>query len=118
MLIYEFQKNALEKVVIEITEHLGKKYLNLRVWFDASKGQNTDWRPSQRGITLSVDLIQMLQAGIDKAAYLLVQDQDFLEQEEKEEKKEGQLNLPDPETKKSKKKKREDFAGSNGEIPF
>jgi len=117
MLIFEFQKNALEKVVIEITEHLGKRYLNLRIWFDASKGQNTDWRPSQRGITLSVDLIQMLQAGIDKAAYLLVQDQDFLEKEEKKE-EDPQLNLPDPKPKKPKKKKREDFAGSNGEIPF
>lgn len=115
MKIYEFQKNALEKVVIEITEHYDKKYLNLRVWFDASKGQNTDWRPSQKGITLSVDHLEELKEGIDKAVYMTVQGEIFPEQEEK---KKGQLSLPDPKPKKSKKKKREDFAGSNGEIPF
>jgi len=113
MKIYEFQKNALEKIVIEITEHYGKKYLNLRVWFDASKGQNTDWHPSQKGITISVDHLEDLKTGIDKAVYLTVQAEEFPEKKE-----DPQLNLPDPKPKKSKKKKREEYAGSNGEIPF
>jgi len=65
MRIYEFQKNALEKVIVEIAEYQGKGYLNIRVWLDASKGQDQDWRPSHKGIKLSVDLIPELKKSID-----------------------------------------------------
>jgi len=71
MKLYEFSKNALEKVIIEISEYEGKKYISIRVWYDVSKGQNINWRPSQKGITLSIDLIQELKKGVDKAAKLL-----------------------------------------------
>jgi len=76
MKIYEFEKNALEKVVFEITTYQGCGYLNMRVWFDASRGQNTDWKPSQKGITLSTDLIHELMKGLELAA-------DFLSKEKK-----------------------------------
>lgn len=105
MLIHEFTKNALEKIVIEITEYQGKKYLNLRIWYDASKGQNTDWQPSQKGITIAADKLQELLKGLKLA-----------EEELKKGKK--QRSLPDSETRESKKKKKKEFAGSNGEIPF
>lgn len=114
MLVYKFIKNALEEIRIEISEYQGKKYLNLRVWYDASKGQGQDWQPSQKGITISVDLVEDLQKGINKAVYEIVQAEKFPEKKEKD----PQLNLPDPEPKKSKKKERKDFAGSSGEIPF
>ncbi len=103
MKIYEFQKNALEKVIIEITDHYDKNYLNIRVWFDASKGQNIDWKPSQKGITIAADKLQELLKGLKLA-------------EESLKKDEKQLSLPEPEKKETEKKK--EYAGSNGEIPF
>jgi len=65
MKIYEFQKNALEKVIIEISEYEGKEYLSIRVWYDVSKGQNVNWRPSQKGITIAVELLRELQTGVN-----------------------------------------------------
>ena len=36
MLIDKFKKNALEEVRTEITKYKGERYLNIRVWYDAS----------------------------------------------------------------------------------
>jgi len=69
--ICEIEKNSLEKIVIEINEYQGRKYLNIRVWFDASKGQNTDWRPSHKGITIAVDLLPELKKSVDQAIAFL-----------------------------------------------
>jgi len=77
LLIHRFIKNALEEVRIETTEYQGKKYLSIRVWFDASKGLNDDWRPSQKGITISIDLLEELKQGIDKAVYEIIQKKKF-----------------------------------------
>jgi len=64
MKIYEFQKNVLEKVIVEITKFNGSDYLNLRTWFQDAKNV---WRPSHKGITLSLDKIGELKIGIDLA---------------------------------------------------
>jgi len=67
MLIYEFQKNALEIVKIELTDFNGEKYLNVRVWYDAGKGAAQEFKPSHKGLTLNLDKIAELKKGIDKA---------------------------------------------------
>ena len=67
-------KNALEKVIIETSEYKGKEYLSIRVWYDVSKGQATNWRPSHKGITLPIDLLQELKTGINKASKLIDSD--------------------------------------------
>jgi len=67
MKIYEFRKNALEIVRIELTEYNSEKYINLRIWFDAGKGAAQEYKPSHKGLTLNVDLLEELKAGIDKA---------------------------------------------------
>ncbi|GAI08274.1 unnamed protein product [marine sediment metagenome] len=108
MLIYKFIKNALEEIRIETSTYQGKEYLSIRTWFDASRGQNTDWQPSQKGITLSVDLLQELLKGLKLAEKGL-------------KKEDPQLSLPDQEEsggERKTKKERKDFAGSSGEIPF
>lgn len=80
VLIYKITKNALEEIRIETTEYQGKEYLSVRVWFDASRGLDNDWRPSQKGITLSVDLVEDLQKGINKATYEIIQKKKFSRQ--------------------------------------
>jgi len=135
VLIYKFVKNALEEIRCEITTFQDKGYISLRVWFDSSKGQNLDWRPSQKGLTVSVDLIPELTKALALAAGFLGNEKILAGPDEEAEKKaiseqegeEKQLPLlstpikektdPVPEVKKSKKKKAF-YAGSEGEIPF
>jgi len=81
MKIYEFQKNALEKVIIEIIEYCDSEFLNIRVWYDSSRGQATNWKPSPKGLTISIDLLQELKKGIDKAAFETIQKKKFPKKE-------------------------------------
>ena len=66
MKIYEFKKNVGEKVVIQFTEFKGYKLIDLRVFYNAGLDED-DWRPTSKGITISVDTIPKLKEGIDKA---------------------------------------------------
>ena len=63
--IFEFQKNALEKVVCQFKEYKRNKLIDLRVFYDAGDG---DSRPTPKGISLRRELIPDLKRGIDKAA--------------------------------------------------
>ena len=37
MKIYEFKKNAFEKLIIQFTEFIGNKLIDLRVYYNACK---------------------------------------------------------------------------------
>jgi len=67
MIIATFNKNPLEQVRVEITEYRGNRYLNIRIWFDASEGSEPDWKPSQKGLTLNIVLYDDLRRAILKA---------------------------------------------------
>jgi len=67
MLVDEFKKNAVEIVKTEISEYQGQKYLNIRIWYDASENGQPEWRPSQKGITLNISLYDDLKAAVLKA---------------------------------------------------
>ena len=64
-LVYEFQKNANERVRAEFCEYKGRDFLSLRVYFQADT-PDEEWRPTQKGITLSQDQIPELKKAIDK----------------------------------------------------
>jgi hypothetical protein len=66
-IIHEFQKNSGEKVVIQFSEYKGKKYIDVRVFYNAGDGKVEDWKPTKKGITISRDLISELKEGVDKA---------------------------------------------------
>ncbi len=65
-LIHEFQKNALEKVRIELGSFMNKNVINIRVYYKANETEN-EWRPSPKGITMVADLIPELLKGINEA---------------------------------------------------
>jgi len=67
MLVTKFQKNSLEEVRVEISEFKGERYLNIRIWYDASDNGQPEWRPSQKGITLNISLYDDLKAAVLKA---------------------------------------------------
>ena len=62
--IYEFRKNALEKVVCQFREYKRNKLIDLRVFYDAGDG---DWRPTPKGISLRRELLPELKLAVDKA---------------------------------------------------
>lgn len=66
-IVYEFKKNSSEKIVASLTTYRGKKLFDLRIFFDASSGDGSDWRPTKKGITISEDLLPELKKAIDKA---------------------------------------------------
>ena len=66
MVIYEFQKNSFEKVMMELNNFRGKRLINVRVYYLADSKMD-DWKPSSKGIAMSLDLLPELKKGIDKA---------------------------------------------------
>ena len=65
-IVYEFMKNATEKVRVELCEYLGKDMINVRVYYNADE-TGDDWKPTKKGITLRSDLLPELKKAIDKA---------------------------------------------------
>lgn len=66
--ICEFKKSPAELVRLTLAEFKGKQYLSIWVFYDASQTETPDWRPSKKGLCLSVDLLDELRAGLEKAA--------------------------------------------------
>lgn len=64
--ICEFNKSAGELVRLTLSEYKGRRYLSIWVFYDASETETPDWRPSKKGICLSVDLLDELKEAIDK----------------------------------------------------
>lgn len=65
--LYEFTKNANERVRISFSTFKGKRLVNLRVYYNAAE-EGEDWRPTPKGLTLRRELIPELKEAIDKAA--------------------------------------------------
>lgn len=66
MKIYEFQKNALEKVIIQFTEYNRNQLIDIRVFYNAG-GAKEEWLPSRKGLCVRTDLIPELKKSVDKA---------------------------------------------------
>jgi len=60
-LIHSFQKNATEEVRISLTEYLGHKLIDIRVYY---QGENNEYRPTKKGLSISVDKFSELQEAV------------------------------------------------------
>ena len=65
--VFEFNKNPAELVRISLTEFKGRRYFSLWVFYDASDSETPDWKPSRKGLCLSIDLLDELKEGIERA---------------------------------------------------
>lgn len=65
-LIYEFRKNATEKIKVELSNYRGIEVINIRVYYNSDVAKD-EWKPSPKGITMRADLIPELKKAIDKA---------------------------------------------------
>ena len=57
---YEFQKNSRELVRAGISQYQGKDYAYIRIFYNAGTDEYPDWRPSKKGVVVSVDLLDEL----------------------------------------------------------
>lgn len=62
-LVYSFPKNPLEEVRASLTVFKGKDYVDLRIYY---KGDDGEYRPSKKGLTLSIDLFKDLEEAVKK----------------------------------------------------
>lgn len=65
-LIHEFQKNAGEKVHIQFNQYKGSDLIDIRVYYDTDNDES-EWRPTRKGISIRVDLLPELLEGLQKA---------------------------------------------------
>ena len=63
----EIQKSSTEKIVVSLSEWNGSGYVDIRLYYDASGGQNTEWKPTKKGITIKPEFLKDLREGIDLA---------------------------------------------------
>ncbi len=61
--VYTFPKNPLEEVRASITVFKGKQYVDLRIYY---KGDDGEFYPSKKGLTLSLDLFSELEVAVQK----------------------------------------------------
>ena len=59
--VYSFGKNALERVEARVREYKGHDLIDIRVHFEAADGS---WRPTKKGLALSVDLLSELERAV------------------------------------------------------
>ena len=60
---YEFDKGNEEVVRATVSEFAGKRRADLRIYF---KGNDGDWHPTKRGVSLNIDMVEELQAAVAK----------------------------------------------------
>lgn len=61
--VYSFPKNPLEEVRASVTAFKGKQYADLRIYY---KGDDGEYHPSKKGLTLSLDLFSELEEAVRK----------------------------------------------------
>ena len=72
--VFEFEKNAKERVRATLGEFKGRNVASLRVWYDADENDANGkpvYRPSKKGITIARKnlpaLLEAVQALVDNA---------------------------------------------------
>jgi hypothetical protein len=63
--VHTIQKNQEEEFRLSLHSYKDRQYLDLRVWFLPATGN--EYRPSKKGITLSVEYLPELKKGVQRA---------------------------------------------------
>ncbi len=68
-IIGELPKNSMEKYVVAVKEYKGKKFLDIRIYYQADP-VNIDWKPTKKGITITKNngsnFLELLNKGFDE----------------------------------------------------
>ena len=66
--VHSFPKNPLEEVRASISVYKGKQYVDLRIYY---KGDDGEFHPSKKGLTLSLDLFPELEEAVGKLSEVI-----------------------------------------------
>lgn len=67
--IAEMEKGWNEKIVFGLSEYKGKKYADLRIYFEDDEGE---WKPTKKGVTVSLERFWEFKENLQKLEeYLL-----------------------------------------------
>jgi hypothetical protein len=67
-LVARIAKNPTEEVRVSLTSYRGHDLVDIRVFYQDEQGE---WRPTKRGVSLSVDSFADLRAAVVKAEEML-----------------------------------------------
>ena len=67
-LVARIAKNPTEEVRVSLTSYRGHELVDIRVFFQDEQGE---WRPTKRGVSLSVDSFTELREAVVKAEEML-----------------------------------------------
>ena len=59
--VHTFAKNTQERVQAALTTYRGKRYADLRVYYEADGGE---WRPTEKGVTIALNLLPELEVAV------------------------------------------------------
>jgi hypothetical protein len=62
-LVHSFERSPTEQVQVALSKYKGKTYADLRIFYKADDGE---YRPTKKGITVSLDLLPELGEAITK----------------------------------------------------
>ncbi len=66
--VHSFPKNPLEEVRASVSVYKGKQYVDLRIYY---KGDDGEFHPSKKGLTLSLDLFSELEEAVEKLSAVI-----------------------------------------------
>lgn len=66
--VHSFPKNPLEEVRASVSVYKGKQYVDLRIYY---KGDDGEFHPSKKGLTLSLDLFPELEEAVEKLSAVI-----------------------------------------------
>ena len=66
LFVHSFTKKAGEKIQVVLKKFKGKYYVDLRLWFQQSQGQ--DFLPSRKGVSFELAHLSEFRQGVDQLA--------------------------------------------------
>lgn len=76
--IAEMEKGFGEKILFSVSEFRGKKYANVRIYYEDDEGE---WKPTKKGLSISMDSYHEFRENLEKLEAHLVE-QGFLQVKE------------------------------------
>lgn len=71
VVITELEKGYNEKLIFSLSEFRGKKYADIRVFYEDDEGE---WKPTKKGITIAPDRFEEFEEAIGQLRQRMVED--------------------------------------------
>lgn len=68
-IVTEMERGWNEKIVFSLSEFKGKNYADIRIYYEDDEGE---WKPTKKGITITLDRFQEFQEHLAKLEEFLI----------------------------------------------